>query len=86
MAKQKVLIIWSAVFVVYGFIFYYLPLGGWVMAFQDYKNKTGLLHSRWIKHSGILFDPQTKKSKTVIAPVEYFDVPLIKYIVRSNRI
>ena len=46
--KQRVLIIWSAIFVVYGFIFYYLPLGGWVMAFQNYKNKTGFFHSKWV--------------------------------------
>ena len=46
--KQKTLIIWSVIFVIYGFVFYYLPLGGWVMAFQNYKNKTGFLHSKWI--------------------------------------
>ncbi len=46
--KQKVLIIWAAVFVVYGFIFYYLPLVGWLMAFQNYKNKTGFFHSKWV--------------------------------------
>ena len=26
--RQKVLIFWAAVFVIYGFIFCYLPLGG----------------------------------------------------------
>ncbi|MBO4337065.1 MAG: sugar ABC transporter permease [Lachnospiraceae bacterium] len=46
--KQKVLLIWAAVFVIYGFIFYYLPLVGWVMAFQNYKNKTGFFHSKWV--------------------------------------
>ena len=40
LAKQKVLIAWSAVFVIYGFIFCYLPLAGWLMAFENYKNKT----------------------------------------------
>ena len=39
---------WSALFVIYGFIFYYLPLGGWIMAFQNYKPKDGLFHSKWI--------------------------------------
>ena len=48
LAKQKVLIAWSAVFVIYGFIFCYLPLAGWLMAFENYKNKTGLLHSKWV--------------------------------------
>ncbi|OUP83280.1 protein lplB [Lachnoclostridium sp. An169] len=46
--KQKALLIWSAVIVIYGVIFYYLPLGGWVMAFQDYKPKDGLFHSAFI--------------------------------------
>ncbi|SET34828.1 putative aldouronate transport system permease protein [Pseudobutyrivibrio sp. C4] len=45
---QKVLLIWAAVIVVYGVVFYYLPLAGWVMAFQDYKPVTGLLHSKFI--------------------------------------
>lgn len=46
--RQKVLIIWSLFFVVYGFIFYYLPLAGWLMAFQNYKPITGLFHSKFI--------------------------------------
>ena len=45
--RQKVLLIWATLFVIYGFIFYYLPLGGWIMAFQNYKPKTGLLHSKF---------------------------------------
>lgn len=48
LAHQKVLLIWTAIFVVYGIVFYYLPLGGWIMAFQDYKPKDGLLHSQFI--------------------------------------
>ena len=46
--KQKFLLIVSALFLVYGIIFYYIPLGGWIMAFQNYKPKTGLLHSKWV--------------------------------------
>lgn len=46
--RQKVLLIWSAIFVVYGIIFYYIPLGGWIMGFQNYKPKTGLLHSKFV--------------------------------------
>lgn len=46
--KQKVLMIWSAAFVLYGIIFCYLPLGGWVMAFQDYKPKDGLFGSAFV--------------------------------------
>ena len=46
--RQKVLIIWSAIFVVYGIVFYYLPLAGWLMAFENYKPVTGLFHSKFI--------------------------------------
>lgn len=46
--RQKVLLFWSAIIVIYGFIFYYLPLGGWVMAFQNYKPAKGLLHSEFV--------------------------------------
>ena len=46
--KQKFLLICSAFFVIYGFVFYYLPLGGWIMAFQNYKPKDGLLHSAFV--------------------------------------
>ncbi len=46
--QQKVLLIWAAIIVVYGVIFYYLPLVGWLMAFQQYKPKDGLLHSTFI--------------------------------------
>lgn len=46
--RQKVLLLWSFVIVVYGFIFYYLPLGGWLMAFQNYKPAKGLLHSEFV--------------------------------------
>lgn len=46
--QQRVLLIWAAVIVVYGVIFYYLPLAGWLMAFQQYKPKDGLLHSTFI--------------------------------------
>ena len=46
--KQKVLILWSLAIVIYGVIFYYLPLVGWVMAFQNYKPKNGLLHSAFV--------------------------------------
>ena len=46
--RQKVLLLWSVVIVIYGIIFCYLPLGGWIMAFQDYKPKDGLFHSAFI--------------------------------------
>lgn len=46
--KQKVLMFWAAIFVVYGIIFYYVPLVGWLMAFQQYKPKDGILGSKFI--------------------------------------
>lgn len=46
--RQWVLLLISLIFVLYGLLFYYLPLGGWVMAFQNYKLKSGLLHSKFV--------------------------------------
>lgn len=46
--RQRVLIIWSIVFVIYGFVFYYLPLGGWIMAFENYKPKKGFFGSDFV--------------------------------------
>ena len=43
--RQKVLMFWAAIFVIYGVIFYYLPLGGWVIAFQNYKPALGMFKS-----------------------------------------
>ena len=44
--RQKFLLVVSFFVVVYGIIFYYWPLTGWIMAFQQYKPKDGLLHSK----------------------------------------
>ncbi len=46
--RQKFLLIVSFFMVVYGLIFYYWPLTGWIMAFEKYKPKTGLLGSEFI--------------------------------------
>jgi putative aldouronate transport system permease protein len=46
--RQKVLLLWSGVYVIYGFIFCYLPLGGWLMAFENYKPKDGFFHSKFV--------------------------------------
>ena len=46
--KQKVLMFWSAVFVVYGIVFCYVPLVGWLMGFQNYKPQLGVLKSPFI--------------------------------------
>lgn len=61
LVKQRVLLIWATVFMVYGLVFYYIPLGGWIMAFQNYKPKTGLLHSKFVGLGKFqfLFEDQT---------------------------
>ena len=46
--RQRVLIFWAAAITIYGIIFNYLPLAGWLMAFQNYKPVTGLLHSQFV--------------------------------------
>ncbi len=46
--QQKSLILLTIPFIIYAFIFCYLPLGGWIMAFQNYKPKDGLLGSKWV--------------------------------------
>ena len=47
--RQQVLLIWAGIITLYGVIFYYLPLAGWAMAFQNYKPKDGILHSQFIR-------------------------------------
>ena len=57
--RQRVLLVWAAAITVYGVIFHYLPLAGWLMAFQNYKPVTGLLHSQFIgleKFRGLFSD------------------------------
>ena len=46
--RQKFLLVVSFFVVLYGIIFYYWPLTGWIMAFQQYKPKDGLLHSKFV--------------------------------------
>ena len=46
--RQRILLIWATIFVIYGIVFYYLPLAGWLMAFENYKPITGLFHSKFI--------------------------------------
>lgn len=48
MKKQSFLLIVSFFMVVYGIIFYYWPLTGWLMAFENYKPKKGLLGSKFV--------------------------------------
>ena len=46
--KQSFLLIVSFFMVVYGIVFYYWPLTGWIMAFENYKPKKGLLGSKFV--------------------------------------
>lgn len=48
MKRQKFLMVVSFFVVVYGIIFYYWPLTGWIMAFQNFKPKNGLLGSTFV--------------------------------------
>lgn len=55
--KQKVLIAMSIPFVIYLIIFKYIPIWGWLMAFQDFKPNLGISGSEWVgfKHFMFLF-------------------------------
>lgn len=46
--NQKSLLLLSIPFVIYVLIFCYVPLFGWIMAFQRYKPRTGFFHSEFI--------------------------------------
>lgn len=46
--RQKSLLIIAFFVTVYGFIFYYWPLTGWIMAFQNYKPGKGVLGSKFV--------------------------------------
>ncbi|MBP5299198.1 MAG: sugar ABC transporter permease [Lachnospiraceae bacterium] len=46
--KQKFLIIGTIFLVAYGILFYYWPLTGWLMAFENYKPKSGILGSKFV--------------------------------------
>lgn len=48
MHRQAILLGFMAVYVIYGIVFYYLPLGGWIMGFQNYKIRDGLFHSQFV--------------------------------------
>ena len=46
--RQWVLVAIGAVYVIYGIIFYYLPLVGWIMAFQNFVYADGIFKSKWV--------------------------------------
>ena len=59
--RQSVLLIIAGLYVIYGIIFYYLPLFGWIMAFQNYKLKDGFFGSEFVglKWFKFLFEDKT---------------------------
>ncbi|PZD97498.1 sugar ABC transporter permease [Paenibacillus sambharensis] len=46
--QQKLLLLMSVPFVGYVFIFNYMPLWGWLMAFQNYKLGTSIMNNEWV--------------------------------------
>jgi len=54
---QRYLLLLSVPFIIWLFIFRYIPLIGWIMAFQDYKPNLGWFNSPWVgfKHFADLF-------------------------------
>ncbi|HEY5561088.1 MAG TPA: ABC transporter permease subunit [Clostridiaceae bacterium] len=46
--KQKYLIFMSLPFVIWGFIFSYIPLWGWTMAFQNFKPQRSFSEQEWV--------------------------------------
>lgn len=48
LVRQKYLYLMSLPFVLWMFIFSYLPLAGWVMAFQNYKPSKSFTDQKWV--------------------------------------
>lgn len=61
MMSQKMLIAMSLPFVLWLIIFRYVPVVGWLMAFQDYKPQNGFFGNEWVglKHFRDLFNEPT---------------------------
>ena len=59
--SQKTMIFIALVVLLYVFIFRYLPLWGWVMAFQDYQPGDSILGGKWVglaNFAELFRDPQ----------------------------
>lgn len=77
--RQSVLLVFSAIFVIYGIIFYYLPIAGWIMAFQNFKLKSGFFHSKFVGFEKFvfMFEPQVfvdrlNETHNVIGTIFYY--------------
>ena len=74
--RQRFLIIVSFFIFVYGIIFYYWPLTGWLMAFENYKPKKGLLGSKFVgmdKFKFLFEDDVFIKSSAIIADYTHIE-------------
>ena len=60
--KQKTLIIMSIPFLIYIFIFNYLPLAGWLMAFQSINLQKGYLTKRGVDWISLNYYFQIQRS------------------------
>ncbi|WP_373871361.1 ABC transporter permease [Paenibacillus montaniterrae] len=60
MVQQKYLYLMSLPFVIWVVIFSYVPIWGWLMAFQNYKPRNGILDQEWVgfKHFIELFSDE----------------------------
>ncbi|MBD0379457.1 ABC transporter permease [Paenibacillus sedimenti] len=45
---QKLLLLMSVPFVIYVIVFNYVPIWGWLMAFQNYKLGSSIMHNEWV--------------------------------------
>ena len=64
--RQWLLIAISVVYVIYGIIFYYLPLAGWIIAFQNFVYAKGIGGSKWVGLDKFKFLFKDKKFLMVI--------------------
>lgn len=55
LVKQKSLVLMSMPFVIWLFVFKYLPLWGWTIAFQHYRPNLGMFHQEWVGLSQFRF-------------------------------
>ncbi|MGM0882028.1 MAG: ABC transporter permease [Bacillota bacterium] len=60
LVRQRSLVLMSVPFILWLFIFKYLPLWGWTIAFQDFKPAKGFFNQRWVgfEHFSFLFQDE----------------------------
>lgn len=60
LVRQRALVLMSVPFILWLFIFKYLPLWGWTIAFQDFKPAKGFFNQRWVgfEHFSFLFQDE----------------------------